>query len=201
MSWFLVDKASGNPNRHSSYKAWKEDLRHEGRRQCVYCCVREGSFGGYRNFHVEHYRPKSLYSALADSYQNLFYACAICNSFKSDAWPGDPNEDLSNPAFPDPSKVDYSTFMSVAGDGTVVGSNVSAMYTVERLYLNRPQLVVDRRLRRLELRFLELLRIARGFSADDRAKVLLAPLWMEASELLVQMRANAPYEPSDIRRA
>lgn len=200
MSWFKVDKAAGDPSRHSKYRDWKPDLRVEGRRQCVYCCVREASFGGYRNFHVEHYRPKAIYDDLKNSYANLFYACSICNSFKSDAWPGDPNEDLSNPSFPDPSAVDYSTFISIAISGKVNGANVSARYTIERLYLNRPQLLLDRRLRMLEARLAALLDRADQVAKTDEALASLAPVLLEASRILVQMRGAVPYEPDDIKR-
>jgi len=200
MSWFKIDKVSGDPNRHSRYRAWKPDLRLEGRKQCVYCCVREGSFGGYRNFHVEHFRPKSVYIDLTDAYVNLFYACSICNSFKSDAWPGDPNADLSNTAFPDPSQVDYSTFMVTTADGEVVGQNVAAKYTVERLYLNRPQLLIDRRLKGLESRLKGLIERAKREVTGDEEKVALTAILLDVSKLLLSMRDDAPYEPGDITR-
>jgi hypothetical protein len=124
------------------YRAWKPDLAREANARCVYCCIHESKFGGARNFHVEHYRPKSLRPDLKDNYGNPFYACAICNCFKSDDWPADPVEgDLDGPGYPDPSLTDYSTFLEVERTTGLVRSHCrTGKYLIERLHLNRAQM-------------------------------------------------------------
>ena len=49
------------------YSDWKEILAEEGFNQCVYCAIPDACFGGIRNFHVEHYRPKSKFKKLENN--------------------------------------------------------------------------------------------------------------------------------------
>lgn len=90
------------------YSDWKPILAEEGFHQCVYCALPDATFGE-RNFHVEHYKPKSRakFKHLENDIRNLFYACPACNVFKSDSWPRAPKKDHSVEAYPDPSKCDY----------------------------------------------------------------------------------------------
>lgn len=199
MSWFLIAKPRTAPL-GAKYKEWKPSLRVEGRHQCVYCSVREASFGGYRNFHVEHYRPKSEFVDLTNDYFNLYYACSICNAFKSDVWPGDPLPDLSNEAFPDPSIYNYSDLISVDNNHVASGNNLAAMYTIERLFLNRPQLLVERKVRALEVRMRRLVDRATAYLVAEGDKGELTLALADAVRVLLDMRDVAPYEPGDIRR-
>jgi hypothetical protein len=145
MQWFRIDKSASKPPETGSYKDWKPEIRIEGRQQCVYCAIREPQFGGLRNFHVEHYRPKKRFAELTNTFSNLFYCCAICNSFKGDDWPNEPSENLSNNAYPDPSLIDYAEFLSVDDVGRVRSALGSGKYVIERLNLNRAQLQMMRR--------------------------------------------------------
>lgn len=146
MRWFRINKTAPAETKH--YRAWKLDLAVEGGNQCVYCCIHEGMFGGIRNYHVEHYRPKSKFAGLEHAYENLFYACAICNVFKSDSWlalPNDPN-DWTCKHFPDPSVVDFGAMLRIQErNHHVVSDFVAGKFLIERLHLNRPQLVIARR--------------------------------------------------------
>ena len=93
MKWFRIPKESSPlPKSGKYYSDWKEDLSKEGKEQCVYCSVNINTFGGIRNFHVEHYRPKAKdkFPHLEHVYSNLFFACSICNGFKSDDWKNEP---------------------------------------------------------------------------------------------------------------
>lgn len=68
--------------RYSSYKAW---LRDEFWYRCVYCLSRETWYPtGSSCFAVEHIAPKGIseYRDLETVYENLAYACNLCNSRK-----------------------------------------------------------------------------------------------------------------------
>ncbi len=73
-----------NPGKRTRYQAYKPFLRDEFERKCVYCRTPEGMKGGYDNYGVDHYRPKSKYPKLELAYDNLFYACNPCNRLKGD---------------------------------------------------------------------------------------------------------------------
>ncbi|MCZ8215126.1 MAG: hypothetical protein O9262_02755, partial [Cyclobacteriaceae bacterium] len=89
-------------------------------------------------------KSKAEFAHLEHNICNLFYSCPVCNRFKKDDWPGDP--DLDTISYPDPSKTDYSILFEL--DGTthkIKGNYVAANYLIERLYLNRAQLIYERR--------------------------------------------------------
>lgn len=146
MRWIKIDKRTpGPPGTGTTYRDWKPNLADEGEYQCVYCALHEKALGGFWNFHVEHYRPKSKFPGLTNDYGNLFYACAICNTFKSNDWPAEPDDALEVACYPDPSVVDYNAIFTVDDRGLICGGNVAARYMVEKIYLNRPQLILERR--------------------------------------------------------
>ena len=140
--WKRIPKEGAKQPDDGDYRAWQELLAEEADHRCVYCAIHERSFGGIRNFHVEHYRPKARFPELIDSFSNLFYACAICNTFKGNDWPDEPAPDLETPAYADPAEYDYSDLFDVNAGGLVSGTKVAATYMIERIYLNRPQLML-----------------------------------------------------------
>lgn len=148
MIWRRVEKELGSkPNKGDKYSDWKEFLAEEGFFQCVYCAINENNFGGMRNFHVEHYRPKSIerFKKLENDLTNLFYACSICNCFKGSHWEEEPDEDFNNFAFPDPSKVDYSTLFEIDFEKGIISPKTNtSTFLIHRLFLNRPQLILER---------------------------------------------------------
>lgn len=147
MIYQLIHKDSKNqPTGVYTDPGWKEQIAKECNYQCVYCSIHETHWGGIDHYHIDHFRPKSLgrFADLENDICNLFYSCPVCNRFKSDDWPSDP--DLNVPSYPDPSVTDYSTlFDSDTENYTLAGKCVSAIYIIHRLYLNRPQLVYERR--------------------------------------------------------
>lgn len=154
MNWRLVLKDSKNQPVGDDYTKWKEQIAAECYHQCVYCAIHEKPWGGIDHYHIDHYRPKSIpeFKKYELDICNLFYACPICNRFKSDDWPAEPDSILSIPCYPDQSKVDYSTIFDMNDtDFNLKGKNVAANYTIERLYLNRPQLIYERRENKLNL--------------------------------------------------
>lgn len=128
------------------YRDWKEKIAKKCHYQCVYCAIHENNFGGIRNFNIEHYKPKSLFPKLMNKISNLLYACTICNVFKGNDWPNDPCPQFSNISYPNPSEIDYNKLFIVShSNGKVKGSYVTSKYLTEKLYLNRPQLIIIRR--------------------------------------------------------
>jgi hypothetical protein len=148
MQWFRIPKESSTkPNTGKYYSDWKEPLSIEGRGQCVYCTISLRSFGGIRNFHVEHYRPKGAnkFPELENEYSNLFFACSICNGFKGDDWKSEPSTYLDNNAYPDPSKVNYSEFLFQTNLYLIDSKYITGRYIIQKLFLNRPQLILERK--------------------------------------------------------
>ncbi|MDX1960953.1 MAG: hypothetical protein SFU98_20455 [Leptospiraceae bacterium] len=144
MNWKRIPKENSVQPSTGTYSDWKGHLAKEGFHQCVYCTIKESSFGGIRNFHVEHYKPKGKadFKSLTNIFTNLFYACSICNSFKSDDFPLNPTEDLNIPSYPDPSKYDYSNFIGIDfSTMEAFGENAASNYMIYKLFLNRPQLL------------------------------------------------------------
>lgn len=145
MKWFRIEKENALQPATGHYPDWKEELAKEGKYQCVYCTIHEHSFGGIRNYHVEHYKPKSKFETLVDDYFNLFYACSICNCFKGNDWPNEPDETLDIICYPDPSKIDYDALFELDENYYLNGVKKSSKYIISKLYLNRPQLIQERK--------------------------------------------------------
>jgi hypothetical protein len=126
---------------------WKQAIADFCEGRCVYCAIHEGRFGGIRNFHIEHFRPKVRFPDLEDAIANLYLACAICNVLKCDDWPAEPSADHSTAAYLDPASVDYNAVLSVIAPSYEVSSETMAgRYLIQRILLNRAQLVLERRL-------------------------------------------------------
>lgn len=133
--------------RTGGWRDWKVRIASDCQGRCVYCAIPEARFGGIRNFHVEHFRPKSRFPKLANDIRNLYLACGICNVLKSDDWPGEPASDHSTEAYPDPARTDYNAIFRVSTkDYEVVADCVAGRYVIQRVLLNRAQLVIERRL-------------------------------------------------------
>lgn len=204
MNWKLIPKDKAKQPAGNDYTKWKEQIAAECFNQCVYCAIHEQPWGGIDNYHIEHYKPKSIFPNLELDICNLYYACPICNRFKSNDWPADPAVDLSNISYPDPSKTDYSTiFAPDDSNFTISGRNTAANYVVERLFLNRPQLIYERRERMLKQE-----------EARLRSEVVTLAFQLGDNELLketlgivdrlmthLHSRQNVrPYKQSEIRR-
>ncbi len=147
MQWpNLVGKARIRPP-GKAWHQWKQVIADHCDGRCVYCAIPEGRFGGIRNFHIEHFRPKVKFPQLENDIQNLYLACAICNVLKCDDWPGEPVADHSRATYPDPFLTDYnSLFVISSTTHEVTSPTVAGKYLVERVLLNRAQLILERRL-------------------------------------------------------
>lgn len=145
MRWLnLVGKQRIAPAQ-GTWQEWKQVIADHCGAQCVYCAISEARFGGIRNFHIEHFRPKVRFPKLENDIRNLYLACSVCNVLKCDDWPAEPKANHTVPAYPDPSLVDYNTIFLVSGTThEIESSTVAGQYVIERILLNRPQLIVER---------------------------------------------------------
>lgn len=204
MKWRRVDKSATAQPTAGRYSDWKSILAKEASNLCVYCCISDAHFGGIRNFHVEHYRPKKKFPKLEHVITNLFYSCSICNVFKGDDWPNEPaGNDFNYVHYPDPSMVDYAGLFRVdVNSARVSGENVAARYLVEKLYLNRAQMIRNRKL----LLLADQLIILKD-QLNDAAKIAeleecrrVADLLGKIAELFHGLWTASPYEASEIQR-
>ena len=147
MRWpLLAGKARTQPA-SGHWDSWKQVIADDCEGRCIYCGIPEARFGGVRNFHVEHFRPKVKFPALEDAIRNLYLACAICNVLKCDDWPAEPAADHSIASYPDPALTDFNMLLRTsATTHEVEADTLAARYMIERLVLNRAQLVLERRL-------------------------------------------------------
>lgn len=152
MNWKIIDKSKTTQPQNGKYSDWKGIIAHEGFCQCVYCSTKDSRLGGIRNYHVEHFKPKSKFPALKNDISNLYYSCPICNVFKGNDW-HDPQSNFDRPFYPNPSKINYSMLFFVDMQGNITGRNTTGQYIVIKLGLNRRQLVIDRRLNQLILAY------------------------------------------------
>jgi hypothetical protein len=84
----------------------------------------------------DHYRPKTKFPALANTYTNLFYCCNACNSRKGNYWPKDrdlPSRFVANPC-------DHVMFSHLRFNrATVEGKSEAGKLMLELLDLNDEQ--------------------------------------------------------------
>ena len=211
MKWKRIPKENSEQPASGIYSDWKDILAEEGAHQCVYCAIPEPRFGGIRNFHVEHYRPKSnkRFKKLINDIHNLYFACAICNTFKSDDWPAEPDPTYRIQCYPDPSVTDYSDIISILDNGRVDGRYPASKYVTEMLFLNRPQLIYERRysalLDRQQTAMKNLAPIIDELvnHATRRAVACLGQLTKATShltEVLRKMHSEPTYTTKDIKR-
>ena len=109
-----------------------------------YCGVSETWVGG--ELEIDHFRP--LLHGGTDAPDNLVYACTTCNRFKGDYWP--PSNASETLRLLHPKQDDLTAHLSETADGHLVGLTPRGWFHIERLHLNRPQLVELRRLRQTE---------------------------------------------------
>ena len=211
MKWTIIDKNSTKrPATVSEYGKYRPELRLEAKEKCVYCAIHENSLGGSDSFHIEHYKPKSKFSKLEKEFENLFYACAICNRFKSNDWPKEPKSDHSIPSYPDPKLVNYNNLFEVDENGVLHGKYTASKYMIEKIVLNRPQLINERKERKLRNRLnaaIEKLpelasKILAFDRSDERDSLLNEYMLLTAEIVSFQNNENtiSKYRPSEIKR-
>ncbi len=109
-------------------------LEAETHAKCAYC---EGRFKPVSYGHIEHKLPKRKYPHLVCAWTNLTVACQVCNTNKGDY--DDPACRLLDPHVDDVEKL-----VVFAGSFALAGCGKRAARTIERLKLNRPDLLLAR---------------------------------------------------------
>lgn len=202
MNWRKIDRNSRVQN-EGVYSDWKQQISDDCFNQCVYCSIGEQPWGGIDHYHIEHFKPKSKFAELENIITNLYHACPICNRFKSDDWPNETG-DLDKICYPDPSDFDYNDlFVQSASDFKLSGKNIASNYIINRLYLNRPQLIFERREAKLSAKADNLMNETSELIKNGIAPELLtefALLSIEMHSHLSKRREIVPYRLSDIRK-
>jgi hypothetical protein len=111
--------------------------------RCAYCSVHEDAVGA--SLTVDHHRPRARGGT--GEAENLVYACARCNEHKGAYWH---EHDPPHVRLLHPGQDDLRQHLRESDDGRVTGLTPEGEFFVQRLRLNRPQLVAYRRARRLE---------------------------------------------------
>lgn len=207
MYWKIVIKDKKKQPADGIYSDWKQQIAEECFFQCVYCAIHESQFGGTVNYHIDHFRPVSKFAALINDICNLFYACPICNRFKSNDWPAEP--DLGIVSYPDPCLTDYNTLFKIDNDYNLVGLYVSSNYLIQRLFLNRAQLIFERRETTLRNKgtalILQIKKLIDELAKDDLKEAYASLQTIDSIKnnllgLEEYRRKIRPYEVTDIRK-
>jgi hypothetical protein len=182
------------------YQLYKPYLRKDFLFRCAYCLIHEAHYGGLRNFHVDHFRPKNRpeFYHLSLFYLNLYYACSLCNTFKGAWWPSDADF-AAGRRFIDPCKEDaYEKHFELnQSDGTLRALTAAGEYTLEHIWLNREQLKKHRSRQTEAKRRLQECRAlleTPGLPQDwlTKARLLMDEIEHEC------LNPAPPYEPEDV---
>jgi hypothetical protein len=121
--------------------AFDRELRQLYQFQCGYCGTNEVDIGA--KLEMDHFQPQS--KGGSNDFSNLVYCCPACNRFKGDYW---------NPSSPlrllHPQRDKVSEHFREGEDGFLISLTETGRFHIQRLQLNRPQLVLQRLRRKRE---------------------------------------------------
>lgn len=202
MNWKIIDRLK-RVQKEGVYADWKQQVSDDCFNQCIYCSIHENPWGGIDHYHIEHFRPKSKFEKLENVITNLYHACPICNKFKSDDWPAEP-DDLNQICYPDPSDYNYSDLFKIDKNAfTISGKYTSSTYLINRLYLNRSQLVYERREQYLKIKAEALIEDAKKLSELSEDTLLIKRTLQIIANLTQHLHSRgkiAPYKLTEIRK-
>lgn len=155
----------------NDYKDSKPQLRVLFHYSCCYCTIHEGE-NSLGFFHVDHFKPYSLFNGYKKEYNNLYYACHKCNVHKSNHWISVEDgcirdcdscnnkvcEEKEISRFLDPcNDIPSEHLQFEEGSLAIVANNNSKIgdFTINMLRLNRSQLTRLRQARRNLFMWLE----------------------------------------------
>jgi len=155
--------AEPRPRRHGpagyrtldSFRPW---LRDEFTFCCAYCRRREAWEPGRTCFEIDHLVPIAASPELALSYDNLLYACDVCNSVKS-------KQNL-----PDPNVALLTSNLTLDIDGQIRGHSRDARRIIRMLGLNDDEFVAYR------ARWIKIIALAKANNADLYRQLLGFPV-------------------------
>src|SRR5262249_33852097 len=123
------------PRGYLDYKHYKPWLRDEFSFRCVYCLCRETWFpDGQAYFGGDHVWPQTRAAERLSAYDDLVYACCVCNAWKKDF-----------PAALDFGAVALAEHLEGQADGTIRALTPQGEALIDVCALNRPDLVAFRR--------------------------------------------------------
>ncbi|XXY13600.1 HNH endonuclease signature motif containing protein [Sorangium sp. So ce216] len=108
--------------------------------RCGYCGVSETSVGG--ELEIDHFHPQA--AGGSDAIENLVYACTARNRFKGDYGPAHDAPDSLRLLHPQ--RDDLGAHIEETVHGRLIGFTPRGWFYIQRLHLNRPQLVEMRHL-------------------------------------------------------
>tara|TARA_R110002049_G_scaffold277220_1_gene455675 strand:+ start:7319 stop:7894 length:576 start_codon:yes stop_codon:yes gene_type:complete len=130
-----VPKRTYSGSKLASYRGYKKYLTLDFQGRCGYTNCSHLWFGGSKNFHIDHFKPKSKYPQLETDYKNLVYSCSYVNIAKSD-------DDFD---YLDPCNEDYNEhfYRDVKGNIFPIDTSAKAVYmhTKLKLYLSRYSII------------------------------------------------------------
>ena len=138
----------------NQYGRYKQALRQDFLFRCAWCKFPEGapSEGGYHNFEIDHFRPKSYeeFKHLENDYSNLYYNCSHCNRAKTNLWPDEEDEEAGF-RFLDTCVDDiYGDHIELQPDGVAKerpgADSLAVEYTMDAVQLNRGKYVKWRKI-------------------------------------------------------
>jgi len=105
-----------------------------------------------------------------------------------------------------PAAVDYSKILFVSAESLVRSDDLAGAYVIERLFLNRPQLVLQRRFLATIAEISETLNLIQGLIAagaeiEDKLKAEGFALAARAFALMSKTPLLIPYNPADVSRS
>jgi len=127
------------PFQSKNYQRYRPYIREDFCYCCAHCLMPEHLAAGERNFHLDHFKPKSHFPELRFEYSNLYYSCSVCNQNKGAKWPSSKLQEKGY-RFIDTCIENFSSHFSEE-DGKLVPLTPAAEYTQERLRLNSKHLV------------------------------------------------------------
>lgn len=119
----------------------REALRQRFQFRCAYCGVSERDAGA--ELTVDHFQPQSRGGL--DEAENWVYCCHACNEFKGDFWQPSSTRRILHPL-----KDDLAAHLIEQEGGTLHALSETGAFHIERLHLNREQLIANRNERRMQ---------------------------------------------------
>jgi len=130
--------------------------------RCGYCGVSETAVGG--ELEIDHFHPAA--AGGSDDDENLVYACTACNRFKGEYAPASGAPETLRLLHPKRDHPEAHIFEMV--QGRLSGLTARGWFHIQRLHLNRIQLVEMRGLRRMERTVRD--ELAQAQEAEDRLR-------------------------------
>ncbi len=130
---------SSEPPQYQSHRSYKPFLRFDFQFRCAYCEMTEGYLRGPDVFGADHFRPYKQFPALDCIYDNLYYCCNKCNSYKGTSWPT-AEQQAKGLTFVDPCAEDpYAVHFRIDSFGAASPLSEAGKYSLRIIRLNREE--------------------------------------------------------------